>query len=130
MIIYSINLQRLSNFYQSALAMALDDHDAGYHRLLYASSEHLETELVLLQAPADIVANVAIETPPVVRAATPIKPVFNVTESIAVIRERVEAAAGLFNPVEEEWSFHARYVCDGVDVEGNVFQVRSSVASE
>ena len=124
-IIYAISLQRLSGFYQEALGMALDDHDADYHRLLSSDSDYPAAELVRLQTPAQIVASVTIETPPVVRASTPIKPVFHLADSIAQIRARVEASGGLFSPAGDEWDFRDDRVCDGVDLEGNVFQVRS-----
>jgi hypothetical protein len=28
------------------------------------------------------------------------------------------------NPIEREWAFQGARICDGVDPEGNVFQVR------
>jgi len=31
---------------------------------------------------------------------------------------------GVFNEAEKEWLFHGWRVCDGLDPEGNVFQVR------
>ncbi len=105
--------------------MKVQDHDASYHRLLLNCPDNPHLELVLLQAPEEIVEKVAIETPPIVRAATPIKPVFYSARSIAEIRANVESAGGLFNDQSDEWVFHGNHVCDGVDVEGNVFQVRS-----
>ncbi len=125
MIIYAIDLEKLSQFYQQALGFVLEDHDQSYHRLLFGNKNLPPSELVLLQAPSDIVAQVSIESPPVVRAATPVKPVFSLSDSIASYRKQVEAAGGLFNDTDTEWNFNGDRVCDGVDVEGNVFQIRT-----
>jgi predicted enzyme related to lactoylglutathione lyase len=44
--------------------------------------------------------------------------------SIAQARERAKALGGDMNDADTEWSFHGLTRCDGVDPEGNVFQVQ------
>lgn len=125
MIIYAHNLQRLSKFYEQALDLKVAENDKDFHRLLPKSSNLFPGELTLLQIPEHIASNIIISDPPEVRAATPIKPVFSQSAPMADVRKSVLKANGQFNPADTEWNFHENRVCDGVDPEGNVFQVRT-----
>lgn len=124
-IIYAIELERLSRFYTAALNLTLLESDEDFHRLAGSDKSPAMFELVLLQAPAHIASQVVITSPPEIRGATPIKPVFTQRDPIAVVRDRVTTAGGLFNAADSEWHFHENRVCDGVDPEGNVFQIRT-----
>jgi hypothetical protein len=44
--------------------------------------------------------------------------------SIADVRASAAGMGGALNEAEKEWRFHGWRVCDGLDPEANVFQVR------
>ncbi|MDB9527620.1 hypothetical protein PN498_16610 [Oscillatoria sp. CS-180] len=121
LVIYAIALQPMVDFYTQVFGFnthTSDDSDA----VLYSD----ELELVLLQAPVEIANSVTLTNPPQPRESTPIKPVFFIDESTSKIRDKIHLAGGHFNPKTKEWTFQGRTVCDGWDLEGNIFQVRSS----
>ena len=80
--------------------------------------------MVLLQAPEEFIEAVEIQQPPKARASTPIKPVFFVDREFSEYREKITLNGGCFNPEEKQWEFNGHTVCDGWDIEGNVFQLR------
>ena len=67
--------------------------------------------------------------PPTRRAKASFEPVFFV-HSLDSVRTTVGAHGGAMEPREKEWSFNGAAVCDGVDPEGNVIQVREVGRSE
>jgi predicted enzyme related to lactoylglutathione lyase len=68
--------------------------------------------------PAHIANDIEITTPPTAREETPIKLVFEVLDIEVARRQLIDHGAMMFEP----WSSSA---CDGVDPEGNVFQIVS-----
>ena len=97
---------------------------------------HVETDFVtletgdgivtLVQAPAELVEQYAPTDPkePVERReGNPIKISFPVG-NIAAARERAALHGGSLDLPETEWQYGLLRVCDGVDPEGNVIQVR------
>ena len=74
-------------------------------------------------SPAAVAARIVIRTPPEKREATAFKIVFAVP-SLAQAREAAKANEGELYPGGKEWSFQGLRTCDGVDPEGNVFQLR------
>jgi hypothetical protein len=63
---------------------------------------------------------------PAGRASAAFKPVFFVP-SIARLRAVAEMHGGVMEAADQEWSFEAASVCDGLDPEGNVIQFREHV---
>lgn len=61
--------------------------------------------------------------PPVRPARAAFKPVFFV-DSLARVRSIANAHGGAMEPREKEWSFNGLLVCDALDPEGNVIQLR------
>jgi hypothetical protein len=80
-------------------------------------------QLVVLQIPDRIAANITIDKPPRRRESTPIKLFLNVS-SIEKTRQAAKLMGGELNSAEKEWTFHHLKRCDGIDPEGNVFQVQ------
>jgi catechol 2,3-dioxygenase-like lactoylglutathione lyase family enzyme len=74
------------------------------------------TLLALHEIPAHIAANIEIETPPEARSETPIKLVFESEEVEAARAHLISHGAVMFEP--RAWGG-----CDGLDPEGNVFQI-------
>jgi hypothetical protein len=79
------------------------------------------SQLVIVQVPAAIASTIHMAHPPVRRAKSPVKLVFDV-ESIAAVRCAVPNLGGGIDPTESEWVFQGHRVCDGHDPEGNVVQ--------
>jgi predicted enzyme related to lactoylglutathione lyase len=80
-------------------------------------------QLVILQIPARIAANITIDKPAQKRENTPIKLFLNVS-SIEHARQAAKLLGGELNSADREWNFHGIKRCDGVDPEGNVFQLQ------
>lgn len=119
-VLYAKNVGAVDAFYRQV---------AGLERT-HRESDHVVLEsptfqLVVLQIPEAIAASVTIETPPRRRTDTPIKLVL-VVESIAQARAAAAAHGGELNPPEREWEYQGCRVCDGMDPEGNVLQLRQS----
>lgn len=82
-------------------------------------------ELVIHQIPAGIAAAMHIESPPVLRDDTPLKPVFTVTD-LARVRESATAAGGGLEDEASAWTWRGHRILDGWDPEGNIIQFRAA----
>ena len=118
LVLYAADLDRVAAFYATALGLRTAGRDDDHVVL-----ESQGFQLVVLQIPRDIASTITIAAPPVRRAIAAIKPVFFVS-SIARVRELSAACGGVMNAVNQEWSFRGFTVCDGLDPEGNVIQLR------
>ena len=119
-VIYAKDYRVLASFYEHVAGLKRGEADEEYV-LLEAPS----FQLVILQIPERIAANVTIEKPPRKRENTPIKLILNVT-SIEQARLAARAIGGELNGEEKEWKFHGVKRCDGMDPEGNVFQLQET----
>jgi len=117
-VIYAKDYRALAGFYERVAGLTQRDADQEYV-LLEAPS----FQLVILQIPERIAANITIEKPPRKRENTPIKLFLNVS-SIENARQTANALGGELNGPEKEWKFHGVRRCDGIDPEGNVFQLQ------
>ena len=79
--------------------------------------------LVVLQIPQRVADTIAIDSPPRRREETPIKLIFSV-DSLEEARQRVTTQGGALNDQAREWAFHGVRRCDGMDPEGNIFQLQ------
>jgi predicted enzyme related to lactoylglutathione lyase len=119
-VIYAVNITRMGEFYSNV---------TGLH-LTYTEAENMILEsdgmqLVIVKIPQEIAVTIEIQSPPIRREDTPIKLVFPVP-SIHNARSMAAKYGGELNSVEKEWGFQGCRVCDGLDPEGNVFQVREN----
>lgn len=117
-VVYAKHIATLARFYEDLLGLPAVLHAADHVVLANTSFE-----LVLLAMPAAIAAQIHIAAPPVVREDTPVKLCFAVP-SLAAARARAHALGGWLKPPAAEWRWRGVAVCDGVDPEGNVFQLR------
>jgi len=117
-VVYAKNAPALAAFYAAVVGLT-QVHAESDHLVLEASG----FQLVVLAVPAHIAASVLISSPPRRREETPIKLVFAVS-SLAASRAAAQRLGGELNAAEREWEFQGARVCDGLDPEGNVFQVR------
>jgi uncharacterized protein YjbI with pentapeptide repeats len=119
-VLYAKNLQRLKTFYQGVFALQLE-HEEPDHAVLAAPG----CQLIIVQIPDAIASTIDVADPPRRRTETPIKLVFDVA-SIAAARAEALRSSGRLDPVEREWVYRGRRVCDGHDPEGNVVQSRQT----
>lgn len=117
-VIYAKHYRELAGFYERVAGLPALESDEEYVLLAAPSFQ-----LVVLQIPAGIAETISIDKPARRRENTPIKLFLNVA-SIAEARRTARALGGDINDAEKEWSFHRIKRCDGVDPEGNVFQVQ------
>jgi hypothetical protein len=120
-VIYAKDYRALAGFYERVAGLVPGESDQEYV-LLEAPS----FQLVVLQIPASIAERITLESPPRKRETTPIKLFLNVA-SIDQARHRARDLGGDMNDADKEWSFRGIKRCDGVDPEGNVFQVQEVV---
>lgn len=119
-LIYALDLERLAGFYETLLAMGR----------LHADAEHVvlsnvDFQLIVHAIPAQYVSSIVVESPPVPREETPIKLFF----TVASLREAEQEAARLGGRLfENEWEGPGFRVRNGSDPEGNIFQLRESIA--
>jgi predicted enzyme related to lactoylglutathione lyase len=117
-VLYAKDFRRLAEFYRRVAG--LQEREAADDFICLESNAF---QLVVLQIPAHIAETITIETPPRRRESTPIRLVLFVA-SVEAGRSAARENGGELNPPEREWSFQGHKVCDGVDPEGNVFQLR------
>jgi predicted enzyme related to lactoylglutathione lyase len=116
MVLYAKDLASMQEFYQGVFHLGVEQSELD-HVVLGSST----FQLVIVQVPASIASTIHIADPPVRRAHTPVKLVFDV-ESISAARGTVLNLRGGIDPTETEWTFQGHCVCDGYDPEGNVVQ--------
>jgi catechol 2,3-dioxygenase-like lactoylglutathione lyase family enzyme len=109
-IVFAKHVEALRHFYETGLGLVTVAAEPGWVRLGGAGAE-----LALHGLPPAIAARVQIASPPVARADTAIKPVFFVADVVAA-RARLAALGAVMSEVRNDY-------CDGVDPEGNVFQI-------
>jgi len=118
-VLFAIELPRLRKFYVEALGFSVTEEDETYALLMLKNFE-----LLLQQAPESVTSQIQLSQPAVPRSSTPIKPVFTLSGVMSEIRQQVVDAGGTFKEAASEWHFRENRVCDGVDAEGNIFQIR------
>lgn len=123
-VLYAKRLDRVARFYEQVLAMPVA-HAQDDHVILESAS----FELVIHAIPSEIADTFEIADPPEVREETPIKLLFTVA-GIDEARALAAPLGGWLQPAEREWESANGLVCDGVDPEGNVFQVRQRTVRE
>jgi len=119
-VLYAKDFDRLLGFYSAVAGIEPQSAEKGFAILGSAPSQ-----FVIARIPKRIADTIDIATPPEPREDTPIKPVFGV-EDIGRARLRATELGGAVNAVEREWQFEGDTVCDGIDPEGNVFQLRQT----
>lgn len=115
-VIYAVDLERVSTFYQHVVAMTVLQRDSDHHLL-----ESPDTGLVIHAIPPDIAGTFGIGSPPEARDEAAVKLFFTV-ESLA----QAAVTAGRFGGrmLDREWRGPGFLARDGLDPEGNVFQLR------
>jgi predicted enzyme related to lactoylglutathione lyase len=116
LVLYAADVDKLSTFYARALGFAIRSGEDNHVVL-----ESHGLQLVVLRR--HVASAEPITTPAALRSDVALKPVF-VVSSIAAVRECANALGGHVDDTSKEWVFGPHTVCDSVDIEGNVFQLR------
>lgn len=119
-VIYAANPSTLATFYADVFGFDIVHAEPEYTVLESASFQ------IVFLATADARANIEATGAPVRRNDTAIKPVFYVRHLGSARKLAAELGGGL-NSADREWRFQDSTVCDGYDLEGNVFQARQRV---
>ena len=118
--VYAKDLERVSKFYESVARMSRI-HETDELTVL----ESPDIQLLVHKMPGQIAENIVISSPPQKRENTALKFFFTVP-SLVKAREVASSLGGeVFN---ENWNGPGFVVCNAMDPEGNVFQVRENVA--
>jgi catechol 2,3-dioxygenase-like lactoylglutathione lyase family enzyme len=114
--VYAKDLARMASFYQTLLGMQRVHAAEGLVVL-----ESQQVQLVVHAIPPHIAVDIEIDVPPVRREDSALKFFFSVP-GIAAART---LAAGLGGSVDDQvWSGSGMRMCNAVDPEGNIFQLR------
>ena len=120
-VIYTADIDRLVVFYVTVLGFREAERKPDYVVL-----ETKTFQLVLLRAEGVLAPSADLGAGPSPRrSGATIKPVFLVS-SIAVARAAAPDVGGRINAPRHEWRFEAHMVCDGLDPDGNVIQLREA----
>lgn len=118
-IIYTADIDRLAAFYIAALGFHECERKSDYMVL-----EANTVQLVLLREESAATPQGDAHAGPAPRRSdVAIKPVFRVA-NIEAARAAAPSVQGCVNSVRHEWRFGADRVCDGLDPDGNVIQLR------
>ena len=120
-VLYAKDMERVAAFYSEVVGLQRVDRDEKHVVL-----ESRGFQLVVLRIPSAIASTIEIAVPPVRRSEAAVKLVFFVP-SIHEVRVSAGSAGGALNAPDKEWSFDGYTVCDGVDPEGNVIQLREHI---
>jgi catechol 2,3-dioxygenase-like lactoylglutathione lyase family enzyme len=112
-IVFVKDLPRMSEFYRDALGLRTVP---GRGVDGWAELDAGAATIALHAIPAAIAARIAISAPPAAREDTPIKLVFEV-DDLSAARAHLIAHGATMGEVRS-WG-----ACDGIDPEGNVFQI-------
>lgn len=118
-VLFVNDLDRIAAFYTDVLGLR-ETHRSSDHIVL----ESPGYEFVVHRAFGDEAKAVASSGPVPRRSQAAFKPVFFVPD-LTRARGAVERRGGVMDPIERAWSFNGVTVCDAVDPEGNVIQLRA-----
>lgn len=121
-VVYAKEAEVVARFYEQVLD--LSRLEIGSNFVLLAGIGY---ELSVVAMPEHLALQVAPQSPPVPREETPVKISFLIPD-IEARRQTVISAGGSLKPPEATWSWRGQLHLDGIDPEGNVFQLRQSAA--
>lgn len=112
-VLYAADLKQVAAFYAAVLELEPVEETGEFIVLARGPAE-----LVVVQAPASVAPDGQT------RSETPIKLSFAVAD-LGACRSRVTDNGGSLKPMDAAWNWQGVRHLDGVDPEGNVFQLRS-----
>jgi predicted enzyme related to lactoylglutathione lyase len=117
-ILFAKDIKRMAEFYHEALGLRLlsDPADSGWVELDLGGAR-----LSLHAIPPRVARTINVTTPPRAREETPFKLVFEVEDLAQTRRQLSQRGATMFEPRAS--GSDPMGTCDGLDPEGNVFQL-------
>jgi catechol 2,3-dioxygenase-like lactoylglutathione lyase family enzyme len=115
-ILFAKDMARMRAFYRDVIGLAEVGEGSEEHWLRFDAGG---CSLALHAIPREIAASIVIEEPPRERSDTPYKVAFQ-TDDVDATRQRL-IAQGV--SMREPRRFGDMVFCDGIDPEGNVFQI-------
>jgi hypothetical protein len=122
LVIFALNVKTLANFYKDVLGISPIPQPGDSKKDIRLGND--AEELLIHSIPSRIAKSIVIQSPPVPRDNSAMKPVFDV-ESLSIALERVTLSGGIVT--ERTFTLDGLTRHDIVDPEGNVVQLRSSV---
>jgi predicted enzyme related to lactoylglutathione lyase len=119
LVIFSVNVKAMADFYQAVLGFARDPRPGDSKKDVRLGKDG--QELLIHSIPARIAKTIALESPPVAREDSAMKPVFDV-DSLANALEQVTQRGGIVT--ERTFTLDGLTRHDIVDPEGNIVQLR------
>lgn|SRR5690349_7940972 len=116
-IVFVVDLDRMRRFYADGFGLAVTEQAPGWIRFATGGAA-----LALHAIPPEIARGIAITDPPAARTDTAIKFTFHV-DDVDAARTTLAAHGAAMREVVR-WG--GRAFCDGVDPEGNVFQIATA----
>jgi catechol 2,3-dioxygenase-like lactoylglutathione lyase family enzyme len=111
--IFAKDMQRMTAFYRDGIGLQLRSDEPNEWWVEFEAGGAL---LALHKIPPDVAEKIEISEPPKARESTPIKLVFETSDLEASREHLIAHGAVMFEPTN-------RGSCDGLDPEGNVFQI-------
>jgi len=121
-VLFAANPDRVAAFYSVVLGLT-EANRAADDILLESPGFQLVVHRIIDRGAAGQIGDT-----PVRRATAAWTPVF-VVSSISRLRKVAETHGGVIEPPDREWSFNGFTVCDALDPEGNVIQLREPVVA-
>ena len=122
-VVYAKDLTRVQGFYHHVLGLGVERVESD-HLVLGSAS----FELVIVRIPAHLAATIGSASAAHAGVETPVKLVFEVAD-LAAARATAHQHGGALYPAEREWDTGGCRVCDGLDPEGNVVQLRQRTSA-
>ncbi len=117
LVIFSVDVRRLADFYEAVLGVTPTNEDSGDIRL-----RNDREEVLVHSVPARVAKTISVQSPPEARDNSPIKPVFDV-DSLQAALEAVERNGGV--DTGRAFSMDGLTRHDVLDPDGNVIQLRN-----
>ena len=117
--VYAVDATRVARFYQNVVGMEIL-HER--EDLIVLQSPDIQ--LLVHKIPAAIANGISIEVPPIRRENTALKFFFTVQSLDSARNSAGEYNGEIFN---ETWDGPGFIACNGIDPEGNAFQIREGV---
>jgi hypothetical protein len=121
--VYAQDLARVAEFYERTLSRPVVEQDDGF--ILVGDAT---VEVAIVQMPEALVAANPLETPPRLRADTPVKPSFLVDDLDHVVGAAAATGGGTRSRAAA-WQWRGQLYLDGYDPEGNPVQFRAREAA-
>ena len=120
LVIFAVNVKKVAAFYQAVLGVAPCPNPSDDKKDLRLGKDG--EEILIHSIPKHIAKTISIQTPPIPREDTAMKPVFDV-DSLAESLEQVSIKGGVVTAMTFTLDGITRH--DVLDPEGNVIQLRS-----